>query len=722
MSSNESWFATCPKGMEGLLCDELSSLGAEDTRETVGGCHFTGTIAVAYRIALWSRLINRLLLVLGRSPCPDGDALLAAVGAVDWARYMQPENSLVIDFIGTHGAIRNTRYGAQLGKDAIVDYFSARGAGRPSVDTKHPDVRVNLRLRKGEVTVAIDFGGGSLHQRGYRTAQGAAPLKENLAAACLMRADWPGMAARGGALIDPMCGSGTLLIEAAAMAADLAPRLNRRNWGFQHLRVHNAAQWGALFKDAQGRAERGLAAQLPEIRGYDDSARVIDKARENIESAGLEKVVRVSRKPVGELVKPTHKPIPTGLLISNPPYGERLGSVDSLRHLYRKLGDVMLTEFTGWQAALLTGDKELGLATGLRSHRRYALYNGSLPVSLLLFELEQSSKLPEKPEPKPVDDPQQLSEAAQMLYNRLRKNRSKWDKWARKQGHECYRVYDADLPEYAVAIDRYGTHLHVAEYQAPASVAEERAAARMEDIRQVVPLAFECAGEQVHYKQRRRQRGRDQYKRQEARGELLNVREGRAELLVNLNDYLDTGLFLDHRPLRLKIAAEAGGTHFLNLFCYTATASVHAALGGARSTTSVDLSNTYLDWARSNFEANGLGASRHRLERSDVRSWLVECEREYDLILLDPPSFSNSKRMEGSLDIQRDHLELLELAMARLAPEGTLYFSNNLRSFKLDAAAGERWQLLDISRSTIDADFQRRPNIHRCWQLQHLKK
>ncbi len=720
MKADQQWFVTCPKGLEGLLLDELSTFAGQQLRETVGGCYFTGSLAVAYRVALWSRLANRLLLPLAQFRCSDAENLIQGIGAIDWASYMYEQSTLLVDFSGQTQHIRNTQFGAQVCKDGIVDYFRARGAGRPSVERHNPDIRINVRLRKGDAAVAIDFGGSSLHQRGYRAEQGQAPIKENLAAACLMRADWPGIAARGGALIDPMCGSGTLLLEAAMMVADIAPRLSRKNWGFEKLKFHNAEQWRTLVTDAESRARRAQELQLPEIRGYDADIKVVDKAHANIASAGLQKQVKVTCKPLADLVKPTHRQLDVGLLISNPPYGERLGEVDQLRHLYRKLGEVMLREFSGWQAAILTGEKELGLAIGLRSHKRYALFNGPLPVTLLLFELSDEQKLRQrKPDSSGEVPAAVLSQGAEMLLNRLRKNRKKWDSWARKRELECYRVYDADMPEYSVAIDRYGEDLHVAEYQAPKTVKEADAERRMAEIRQVVPLAFDCAPENIHYKQRRRQRGKDQYQRQDRRGELQAVREGQVELLVNLSDYLDTGLFLDHRPLRLRIAAQAKGKHFLNLFCYTASASIHAARGGARSTTSVDMSRTYLEWARSNFAANGLGERGNELEQADCLQWLAQCERDYDLILLDPPSFSNSKRMDGNLDIQRDHPSLLESSMALLRPGGTLYFSNNLRSFKLDPELEQRWQVTDISRATIDEDFGRRSNIHRCWQISH---
>lgn len=723
LAGNQQWFATCPKGMEGLLAAELLALGAQQARETVAGVYFEGALVTGYRACLWSRLANRILLPLTRFPGQDADALYQGLQQVDWAAIMRPEQTFSIDFSGESTAIRNTQFGAQRSKDAIVDWFQQRVGRRPSVERRDPDLRFNVRLTRQGIMLALDMAGGSLHQRGYRLQAGAAPLKENLAAAILLRADWPGMAARGGALIDPMCGAGTLLLEGAMMAADIAPGLRRRHYGFERWQGHNAAQWQALVSDARGRAEHGLRATLPEIRGYDADPQVVRRAQENIARAGLEAVVRVSCKSLAELKKPTHKPLPQGLLVCNPPYGERLGEKASLQYLYRQLGETMLREFPGWQAAVFTADNELGRATGLRSHKQYKLWNGALASAVLLFDLGDNRLSDQPPGPaaataaaaEPATAPA-LTPGAEMFGNRLRKNRRRLANWVKREGIDCYRVYDADMPEYAVAVDIYGEQVHVAEYQAPRDVDPEAAAQRLAEVKAALPQALAVAPDAVVYKTRQRQRGDEQYRKQADSGEMLTVREGRARLLVNLRDYLDTGLFLDHRPLRLRLAREAAGKDFLNLFCYTGSATVHAALGGARSTTSVDLSNTYLGWLRKNLAHNGLDESRNRLVRADCSEWLESCEQQFDLVLLDPPSFSNSKKLSDSFDVQRDHAALLGAAMGVLRPGGVLYFSNNRRGFRLDPSVQEAWDCVDISRETLDPDFQRNPRIHTCWR------
>ena len=482
----DQWFAACPRGLENLLAAELDSLGAERTRETVAGVYFHGPSVMGYRACLWSRLANRILRPVTTVEASDADQLYQQLKTIDWGTLFSARQTFSIDFSGQSDSIRNTQFGAQRSKDAIVDWFVDSFGQRPSVERRQPDIRFNIRLSKGRAVVSVDYSGGSLHQRGYRQKAGAAPLKENLAAAILLRADWPGMAARGGALIDPMCGSGTLLLEGAMMAADIAPGLDRRQFGFERLKDHNDAQWKAILADARGRAERGRASQLPEMRGYDADPRVIRLAEENIARAGLQQHVRVSCKPLAELRKPTHKPLPHGLLISNPPYGERLGEKESLKFLYRELGEMMVREFPGWQAALFTSDLDLGRATGLRSHKRYRLFNGALETHLLLFDLE-GNRLSENTPTDSVSGQDTaatvLSEGASMFANRIRKNRKRLKSWLKREGVECYRLYDADMPEYAVAVDIYGDAVHVAEYQAPKGIDPDAADRRLAEVR-----------------------------------------------------------------------------------------------------------------------------------------------------------------------------------------------------------------------------------------------
>ncbi|MEN2509222.1 bifunctional 23S rRNA (guanine(2069)-N(7))-methyltransferase RlmK/23S rRNA (guanine(2445)-N(2))-methyltransferase RlmL [Stutzerimonas stutzeri] len=724
MTDRHELILTCPKGLEGLLLDEAVGLGLEEAREQTAAVRGFAAMEVAYRLCLWSRLANRVLLVISRFATVNAETLYEGVHQLDWSEHLEATGSLAVEFSGHGSGIDNTHFGALKVKDAIVDRLRTASGDRPSVDKLNPDLRVHLRLDRGQAVLSLDLSGHSLHQRGYRLQQGAAPLKENLAAAVLIRAGWPRIAAAGGALTDPMCGVGTFLIEGAMMAADIAPNLRRERWGFSAWLGHVPALWNRLHAEAQQRAEAGLAKPPLWIRGYEADPRLIQPARNNIERAGLANWIRVYQGDVA-----TFEPRPDqnqkGLVICNPPYGERLGDEASLVYLYQNLGERLRQACLGWEAAVLTSAPDLGKRMGIRSHKQYAFWNGALPCKLLLIKVEldqfvtgqRTNSTERKDEQEPVQELARLSEGGQMFANRLQKNLKSLGKWARKAGIQCYRLYDADMPEYALAVDLYGDWVHVQEYAPPRSIDPEKAQARLYDALGAIPQALGVSRDRVVVKRRERQSGTRQYERQASQGQFLEVSEGNVKLLVNLTDYLDTGLFLDHRPMRLRIAREAAGKRFLNLYCYTATATVHAAKGGARSTTSVDLSKTYLDWARRNLALNGL-SDRQRLEQADVMSWLEEDRGEYDLIFIDPPTFSNSKRMEGVFDVQRDHVALLDLAMARLAAGGTLYFSNNFRKFVLDAGIAERYAAEEITGATLDEDFRRNSKIHRAWKLQ----
>ncbi|PWB33180.1 bifunctional 23S rRNA (guanine(2069)-N(7))-methyltransferase RlmK/23S rRNA (guanine(2445)-N(2))-methyltransferase RlmL [Pseudomonas sp. SDI] len=730
MSDRFELYLTCPKGLEGLLAEEARGLGLEDVREHTSAIRGDADMETAYRLCLWSRLANRVLLVLKRFNMRNADDLYDGVNAVDWQDHLESNGSLAVEFSGHGSGIDNTHFGALKVKDGIVDKLRNAAGERPSVDKLNPDLRVHLRLERGEAILSLDLSGHSLHQRGYRLQQGAAPLKENLAAAVLIRAGWPRIAAEGGALADPMCGVGTFLVEAAMIAADIAPNLKRERWGFTAWLGHVPALWRKLHDEALARAEAGLARPPLWIRGYEADPRLIQPGRNNVERAGLSDWVKIYQGEVGSF-EPRPDQNQKGLVICNPPYGERLGDEASLLYLYQNLGERLRQACLNWEAAVFTGAPDLGKRMGIRSHKQYAFWNGALPCKLLLIKVQPDQfvtgerRQPERergsdaaqPAVSQASEPARLSEGGQMFANRLLKNLKQLGKWAKRENVTCYRVYDADMPEYALAIDLYQDWVHVQEYAAPRSIDPEKAQARLFDALAAIPQALGVDQSRVVIKRRERQSGTRQYERQSSQGQFTEVSEGGVKLLVNLTDYLDTGLFLDHRPMRMRIQREAAGKRFLNLFCYTATASVHAAKGGARSTTSVDLSKTYLDWARRNLSLNGF-SDKNRLEQGDVMAWLQNCREEYELIFIDPPTFSNSKRMEGVFDVQRDHVELLDLAVARLAPGGVLYFSNNFRKFQLDERLAERYAVEEISAQTLDPDFARNTKIHRAWRIQ----
>lgn len=713
-SDHQAFLATCPKGIELLLADELAALGAEPGKTTVAGVHFRASLTCAYRICLWSRLANRVILCLAREEGVEHpDQLRAATAALDWRAHLAPGRSLAVDFHGRTEQIRHTRFGAQTVKDGVVDRLQAEGAPRPTVDTRSPDLRLYVHLHRGRLLLGVDLSGDSLHRRGYRRDVGHAPLKENLAAALLVRAGWPELARQGAPLVDPLCGAGTLLIEAALMAADMAPNLQRPRFGFHGWAGHDASAWRELKREAEARASIGRKRCRSRLFGFDQSPPALAAAKANAMRAGIPALITLTGAGVGELSRPADLQAEThGLVITNPPYGERLGELPELVGLYAELGKRVKAAFPGWRLAVFTANPDLGHRLGLRATKQYSLKNGPLDARLLLMTVPEADEAGAAPAPT-------RSEGAQMFANRLHKNRKRLRKWLKRSGETCYRLYDADMPEYALAIDLYGEHVHVQEYAPPRSVDAAQAQKRLFEALAVIPEVLEIDASRVVVKRRERQSGKGQYEKQASRGERFEVREGPARLWVNLHDYLDTGLFLDHRPVRRMLGEMAPGQRFLNLFCYTATATVQAALGGAADSVSVDLSNTYLDWARDNFALNRLDPSRHRVVRDDCLHWLVTAGGQFDLIFMDPPTFSNSKRMEETLDVQRDHGRLIRLAMARLAPGGTLVFSNNQRRFRLDDDLAAEFAVEEISSNTFDPDFSRRPGLHHVFLIRH---
>jgi 23S rRNA (guanine2445-N2)-methyltransferase / 23S rRNA (guanine2069-N7)-methyltransferase len=718
MTDRLSFFATTPKGLEQLLAEELTSLGAATVTETRAGVAFTGPLETAYRACLWSRLASRILLPLATFGASSPEELYDGVRALDWSQQMAANGSLAVDCNLSQSKVTHSHYAALKVKDAVVDQFRDCCGERPGVDTERPDLRINLYLHRDEATISVDFSGSSLHRRGYREDGALAPLKENLAAAILLRCGWPQIAAEGGALVDPMCGSGTLPLEAALMAADCAPGLTRPYFGFLGWAGHDRVLWQRLLEEARKRRTAGLA-RLPQIVGYDADPRAIKAAWANAGRAGLQEQVHFERRELAALTGPPSRSA-GGLLVVNPPYGERLGEVAELRHLYAGLGSRLREHFPDWKAAVFTGNPELGRAIGLRARRIHSLFNGALQCQLLHFDItpewfsRAASATTEPPKAAPAVE---LSAGAEMVANRLRKNLRNLGRWARQNGVYCYRLYDADLPEYAVAIDLYEQWVHVQEYEAPKTIDPELAATRLQEVLAVLPGVLGLPAEAIFLKLRRRQKGSAQYGKFAAEGVFHEVREGQCRFLVNFTDYLDTGLFLDHRLTRGLLQSLAKGRRFLNLFGYTGSASVHAAMGGALSTTTVDMSKTYLGWARKNLALNGFTDQHHEFIQADCLEWLATEQRRFGLIFLDPPTFSNSKTMADTFDVQRDHVDLLTRTASLLTHDGVLIFSNNNRRFRMDLEALPELLIEEITRQTLPKDFERNPKIHNCWKI-----
>ena len=709
-------FATTARGFEELLKSELTELGAQDAKVAQGGVHYWADDETLYRTLLWSRLSSRILLPIVQAKVFSNLDLYSAVVGVNWLDYFDEKVHFFVDFNGTNQEIRHTQFGAMRVKDGIVDYFERHGRARPNVDKEQPDIRIHAYLNRDDVVLSLDLSGDALHMRGYREDTGKAPLRETLAAAIVLRSGWQ----KGTPLLDPMCGSGTLLIEAAQMEAQIAPQLYRLHWGFDFWQGHNQAAWEKVKEEALALAEDEKQREnLPHFYGFDLDHRVLQKAKQNAKNAGVAHLMQWQQGDVAAIKNPS--PNVAGTVICNPPYGERLGTTPALIALYSVFGQRLKQQFAGWNASIFSGEPSLLDCLRLRSHRQFKAKNGPLDC------VQKNYQIAERAEQSAVENALEFdrtssvsSDVAVDFANRLQKNIKKIEKWAKQQGLDAYRLYDADLPEYNLAVDRYADHIVVQEYAAPKNIDENKARQRLLDAVNATLNVTGIETNKLILKVRQKQKGTNQYEKLANKGEYFYVNEYGAKLWVNLTDYLDTGLFLDHRLTRKMLGEMAQGKDFLNLFAYTGSATVHAALGKAKSTTTVDMSNTYLNWAEQNLLLNDIEGKLHKLIQADCLQWLEKCDRQFDLIFVDPPTFSNSKRMEDSWDVQRDHIKLMKNLKRILRPNGTIVFSNNKRGFKMDFAKLEELGLsaVEISHKTLPLDFERNKQIHNCWLVQ----
>lgn len=749
-----SYFIPTAKGLAPLLEVELKDLGIENTKQIAGGVSFDGSLEQGYQVCLWSRFASRVLLKLSEFKVIDPMDLYLGCSNIPWETHFDVDKTFSIDFSGSNDEIRNTQFGALKIKDAIVDRFRKKFDERPNVEKRDADIRFNGRLFKDKASIYLDLSGSPLHLRGYRTIAGEAPLRETLAAGIIKRSGW-----KGEALLDPMCGSGTLVIEAAMMSLNIAPGSLREKFGFDQWKKHDVELWQTLKTSAQVYGKRAVKDCDARFYASDLSKEMISIARQNAQRAGVAELIEFSVQDAKKIQPPEE--LSTGMLISNPPYGERLGGFSDTISLYTELGHHFKEAFAGWNLSMFAMDTELLSCLGMRAGRSYKFFNGPIECVLKNYRIspkrlvegaaiveEKASKTANKSTVQAVqteyvesteDNPwgtlapvieseaeivfkevKQIKPAiyAEDFANRLLKNMKRLDKWAKREGIQCYRLYDADLPEYNVAIDRYNEYLIIQEYRAPKEIDAQKVRRRFLDIVSTTRYLLDLTDDQLIIKVRERQKGRQQYEKLDSKKQRLVVQEGPAKIIVNLQDYLDTGLFLDHRPTRLRIGKMAEGKDFLNLFCYTATASVHAALGGAKSTTSVDMSNTYLNWGQENFTENGI-KGKHEFIQQDCIKWLQHAHEMYDLIFIDPPTFSNSKRMSDVFDVQDDHVALLTSASERVNPQGEIIFSNNKRGFKLDIEAIKAlgFYVKDISKASIPEDFKGNDKIHQCWLL-----
>ncbi len=750
--------ATSTFGLEAVVARELKSLGYEAKIIQPGRVLFAGDESDICRTNLWLRTADRILLRLGTFEAGDFGQLFDRTRALPWEDWLPVEAEFPVSGRSVKSQLSSVPACQKIVKKAVVERLKAAYKVEWFVETG-PKFSIEVALLDNQAMLTIDTSGPGLHKRGYRPLTSKAPLKETLAAAMVLLSVWRPERP----LIDPFCGSGTIPIEAALIGRNMAPGLGR---------TYSAEAWpkvpAALWEAARQQAREAARPDLPvRIIGTDVDEGVLGLARFHAEKAGVAADIHFQQHGFAELSSKRSY----GCVICNPPYGERLGQSAEALALHRAMPDVFRRLKT-WSFFILTALPDFEAVVGQSATRRRKLYNGRIECTYYQFlgpkprgmdeggrmkdeggGMEGEGEKPDAslavgdsqpgvllPEEEAISHPSSLishpssfrlppspvfgglsakaREQAEIFRARLTKRVRHLRRWPTKMGITCYRLYEQDVPEVPLVVDRYEDYLHVAEFARPTDHTPAEHADWLDLMRQTAADVLETPLDHVFLKKRERQRGPAQYERLGSEQHLLVAHEGGLQFEVNLSDYLDTGLFLDHRVTRGMVRDLAAGKRFLNLFAYTGSFSVYAAAGSAASTVTVDLSNTYLDWAQRNMARNGFQGPDHEFVRDDAMHFLQGRGRHaaFDLAVVDAPTFSNSKALEDYWDIQRNHVELLNRLVELMTPGATIFFSTNFRRFKLAEAEIRGVTIREISRQTVPADFRNR-RIHRCWRI-----
>lgn len=732
--------ATATFGLEAVVRRELIALGYEAETIQNGRTLFRGDESAIARANLWLRASDRVLLRVGSFAATDFGALFDQTHRLPWEEWLPRDAAFPVKGRSVQSQLSSVPACQKIVKKAIVEKLR-QAHGVVELPETGALYTVEVALLKDLVTLTIDTSGAGLHKRGYRTHQSEAPLKETLAAALVLLSYWR----PDRPLIDPFCGSGTIPIEAALIGRNIAPGLEREFAAEAWPRIP-----GEIWQEARAEARALIKAEMPGlIMGTDIDDSVLALAREHAANAGVANDIHFQQRAFADLTSQKEY----GCVICNPPYGERVSERAEVRELYASMPAV-LRNLRTWSHYILTSYRDFEQIIGQPADRRRKLYNGPIECTYYQFhgpkpdaaqpdtpaqtarEARRRERAPDTargeapappeaaPAPPEAAAPafggitSRMRDQARAFGDRLAKRARHLRRWPAQQGITCYRLYECDIPKIPLIVDRYADRLHISEYDRPHGHTPGEHADWLDLMARTAGEVLGVSWPLVFVKYRAHQRGRDQHQRQDDAGHVFEVTEGGLRFLVNLSDYIDTGLFLDHRITRAMVRDEARGRRFINMFGYTGTFSVYAAAGGASATTTVDLSNNYLDWAQRNMALNGFAGAEHRYIRDDVLAFLERHpdRRTYDLAVVDPPTFSNSKRMETYWDIQRDHVQLLNRVLALMSPGGVVFFSTNFRRFKLDTAAITAGAIREISAQTVPPDFRNR-RIHRTWRI-----
>lgn len=700
------FFATCPKGLEALLLDEVTAMGVTAARHTVAGVSFTAPLDAAARLCLSTRYASRILLILDSAECHSADELYETARSVPWEEYFAPGRTIAVGCHGSSRELHSPQYCALRVKDAVCDRFVHAGSPRPGISRHAAEVRIVVNLVRSRAIICLDLSGRTL-QPAAAAQPAASSLRANLAHAILERCGLGDFRQ----VVDPLCGGGMLLMQAASLLTDRAPGLVWESFGFESLRLWAPglhADFARHLEEARERARAGLRAALAEgvrLVGYDPDPQQAARAGALVQAAGLCGLVEIGCRPLEEVVNPFGAPC---LVVSNPPYDAPGGHFNELVCLYARLGEQLKRQFSGSRAAVVANDPELLTCLKLRAERSYAVNNGQFTCQIRIYEIRAADEGGGRPR------------AIEEFINRLSKNLRHARRYARTVGTDAFRIYDAELPQYPYALDCYGGAYVLQEYAAH-HVSRHKSRNQLLDVIAAVMEVTHCSGDELEVKRREVQSGEQRYQAApQPLRQLRHVTEGGMTFAVNIHDYLDTGLFLDGRLLRALITKRAAGRVFLNLFCYTATASVAAARGGALRTVNVDISATYLDWALENFRLNALDVRDHEFLQQDCLHFLSHMGRpRFDLVFIDPPTFSNSKRMEGTLDVVRDHVQLMANLTRHLRDHAQVLFCTHKRNFRIDAEqlSGYGYTVRDLTAGSIPEDFRHSRGIHALFEL-----
>lgn len=702
-----NFVSTCAAGLEDLVTDELTSFGAEISSSRKGEVRWSATLEAGYRTCLWSRFSSRLILVLSEFTIDTTDDLYEAATTITWEDHLSVDDSFAVDCVRTaSGPVTNSMYGALRIKDGIVDRFRERHRIRPSVQTQRPNVRVYLQVHGTRALLGLDLSGEGLHRRGYRLDSGPAPLKENLAAAIMALSGWDGKFP----LIDPMCGSATLLIEAALMKADSAPGLGRSYFGLFGWRGHQKSVWDELVAEALDREASAREQKWPPLIGYDGNRSAIRAARKNIAQAGFADRILVAPQELHHLKNNFGQ---AGFLVCNPPYGERLSDSQSVKHLYRHMGDLFQDQFPGWKMALFTAAPDYADRFKLHLDKSVKIFNGPLVCRLFSGSPRAASvpaALGEWQISKAVDQ-----DSATELGNRLKKNHRKFHPWACDKKLDWYRLYDRDLPQFNVTIDVTPPRLHIREFPLPSGKDPRSAEERFREVTQTVRNLFAVSRDQVMV--HRRVSSRKGQKNRTYRSKQTEIREGKALFLLGGESDPETAFFPDQRFVRNYLGQVVDRGNFLSIFDTSGGSAISVALEGAITTTTLGVGARNVELLVNNFSRNGLHPDNHKAVTDSVMNWLKRGRRQFDLIYICFRKKQYRQTNSSVFKVGSDHRFLIDRSIASLSESGRLVVSSLLPNFELDPAVMDAYRCRTMSKKLVSPDLTRGARNFRCWEI-----